>query len=405
MNCGARIFFLSLLACLLTVSFCAPPPGVRVSMAHNNSAQFPYSHNSNFVVTPSGRLAVVYQASSQHEGATDMSIFIVFSSDAGLTWTAPARLAGNGSRAEWGPVLAADAERGLLHLFYAESGDPPTSLCGDIYGQVSRDDGSSWEPRTMVLPTSSWGGCAKCPDNQVVRQPSGGWALPFFSAQLSGQTGRVGAGLVASPAGGSGPWSLLNGSVTLPTNASYYYEPAVAQCGPSPSTRLLMLLRSQVGILFASTSDNGGGVWGAPTGTGLPNPNSKVNLATWTGGATAGGSGGGGGDGGLAPGDLLLAYNPTNCSSSWCPRSPMGVSVSQDCGSSWSPPLLIEPKDGGKTFSYPTIDRCGPDTLCMVYTYLVPDSEGGVNASGIRFLSFPTAMLGVGAAAAAPAAA
>jgi hypothetical protein len=377
----------------------APPPGVHVSMAHNNSAEMPYSHNANFVVTPAGRLAVVYQASSEHEGAADMSIYIVFSNDTGATWTAPTRVAGNGSRAEWGPVLASDASHGLLYLFFAESGDTPTSLCGTIFAQASPDDGETWLPRVSVLSEATWGGASKCSDNQIVRRQGGGWALPFFAARATpSQLGFEGAGLVASPTSGAGPWVLLPGNVSLPPSVSYYLEPAVVQCGPSPSS-LLMLLRSQVGRVYAASSTDGGESWGAPWVTGLPNPNSKVDLATWT--VAAGSSSS---SAGLAPGDLLLAFNPSNCTNCstappcWCARSPLGVSVSSDCGASWTAPLLIEPPSGGKSFSYPTIDACGSDPVsgprvCVVYTYLVPTGEGGVTASGIRFASFPAAML------------
>lgn len=193
-------------------------------------------------------------------------------------------------------------DRSLLFLFFAESGNPPTSLCGDIYVQTSNDDGATWLPREPVLRSTAWGGASKCSDNQVVRLPNAGMALPFFSARATpSQTGFEGAGLVASPAGGAGPWATLAGNVSLPANASYYLEPAVAQCGSSPSS-LLMLLRSQVGRVYAAASLDAGLSWGAPWATGLPNPNSKVDLASWS--APAGD--------GLAPGDLLLAYNPCN---------------------------------------------------------------------------------------------
>ena len=63
-----------------------------------------------------------------------MSIFYVaFSADAGATRSAPARVAGNGIPAEWGPDLATDLARRVLCVFYAESGDPATSFCGDMY--------------------------------------------------------------------------------------------------------------------------------------------------------------------------------------------------------------------------------------------------------------------------------
>ena len=375
----------------------SPPSGMHYSMAHNNTKSLPYSHNANFAVTPAGRLAIVFQASTSGESAADQKIYIVFSADAGTTWSAPAVAAGNGSRAEWGPVLATDAAAGLLYLFYAESVDGTGySLCGDIFMQASADDGATWAPRAVVAPVSAWGGVSKCTDNKVVRLAGGGgWALPFFSARTAaGQAGVVGAGLVASPAGGAGPWAPLAGNITLAPGVSVFLEPAVAQCGASSSS-LLMLLRTQIGQLYASTSGDAGDSWAAAHATGVPNPNSKVDLATWVPPPGVGG--------GLAAGDVLLAYNPSNCSncstqpSCWCPRTPLAVSVSRDCGQTWGTALLVEPDDGTLTFSYPTIGQCGIDPgtgprICVVYTYLAH----GVDASGIRFASFPASLLSEG---------
>ena len=51
------------LAALLLPAQCAYPPGINRTFAFRNNASWPYSHNSGWALLPSGRLAVVFQAS------------------------------------------------------------------------------------------------------------------------------------------------------------------------------------------------------------------------------------------------------------------------------------------------------------------------------------------------------
>ena len=360
-------------------------PGVHTAMAFACNATWSYAHNSGWAATPAGRIAVVLQASQSSEGAASQRLFIAFSADGGATFAPPAVLAGNGSAAVWGPVIVADGA--ALRVFYAQApAAAPTALCGDLLTTASLDDGASWGPPELVLPMAAWGGGVKCPDNKPVRIAPDRWALPFFSSNaIPGQRGLAASGLVAARAGAglAGPFELLAGSIPSPDAApSYYPEPAIASCGGARG-RLLALLRNYE-FTWASASADGGASWAPLAPTNLTNPFSKVDLAQWQ-GATARGP---------QPGALLLAHNPVaSCPAhSYCPRTPLGVSWTQDCGASWAPPLLIEPVNGSMAFGYPTVAACGARRVCVSYT-VDDNAKKPFNSVGIRFASFDADLL------------
>jgi hypothetical protein len=322
---------------------------------------------------------VALQASQSSEGAASQRIFLALSGDGGATVAPPAGVAGDGSSAVWAPVLAADGT--VLRIFYAQAhASAPTALCGDLLTAASADDGETWGAPEIVLPMSAWGGGVKCPDNKPVRVAPDRWALPFFSSNaIAGQHGLAASGLVAAApgAGLAGPWTLLAGRIASPDAApSYFPEPAVASC--NGAGRLLALLRNYE-LTWSSASADGGASWSAPAPTALTNPFSKVDLAQWQ-GTTARGP---------QPGALLLAHNPVaKCTArAYCPRTPLGVSWTPDCGATWSQPLLVEAVNGSKTIGYPTVAQCGARRICLSYT--VDDRR----SLGIRFASFDADLL------------
>jgi hypothetical protein len=360
-------------------------------MAFVTNSTWPYSHNSGWALLPSGRIAVVLQASKSSEGAASQVILLALSDDGGATFLSSQIIAGNGSAAAWGPVAFADGA--VLRLFYAQAPlEDPTVLCGDILTISSADEGLTWTAPQLVLPISVWGGGEKCSDNKPTLVAPTQWALPFFSSNaMHGQNGTQASGLVASPpgAGMAGPWALLPGRIPdppLPSGAQglYYPEPAIAGCGGAAAAggELLALLRNYEHTWSARSSD-GGATWTAAAPTSLTNPYSKVDLAVWPQSSAPGG-------GGPQKGALLLAHNPVvNCTTPvYCPRTPLGVSWSPDCGGTWSLPLLIEPSDGNHTFGYPTVGPCGGSRICVSYTL---DSRSG--SLGIRFASFDVSLL------------
>ena len=365
----------------------AAVPGVNSTMAFSTNATWPYSHNSGWALLPSGRIAVVFQASESVEGAASQVILLAASDDGGATF-APARvIAGSGHASAWGPAAFADGA--VLRVFYAQAPlTHPTLLCGDIMHTSSADGGLTWSVPELMLARAAWGGGNKCSDNKPAQVGLRQWALPFMSVAAGGATTGL---LAAAPgAGMAGPWAPLAGSIPTPPHfntTDYLSEPAIARCssggggGSSAPNALLALLRNYE-LTWAARSTDGGASWDAAAPTALTNPYSKVDLAVWPGGAGASGP---------PPGALLLAHNPVrNCTKPvYCPRTPLGVSWSPDCGASWSPPLLLEPTDvSPRGASYPTVGACGRGRVCASYTLY---REGGF--AGIRFAAFDVGAL------------
>jgi hypothetical protein len=378
--------FRALLTAALSLSTAAPlspPPGVTTSMAFVTNASWPYAHNSGWALLPSGQIAVVLQASKSAEGAASQVIFLALSADGGESFGAPQIIAGDGTAAVWGPVAAADGA--VLRVFFAQApADHPTALCGDLMTISSADDGRSWSAPQLLLPMSAWGGGVKCTDNKPARVSPTRWALPFFSSNaIHGQNGSQASGLLASAPGTglAGPWTLLAGEIADPPNRGsglYFAEPAVASCDAAAG-EMLALLRNYE-LTWSARSSDGGASWSAPAPTELTNPYSKVDLAVWDQDSP----------GGPQSGALLLAHNPVaNCTAPvYCARRPLGVSWTPDCGTTWSPPLLVEPVDGNRTFGYPTVAACGAGRICVSYTLDAVDVS-----LGIRFAAFDASLL------------
>jgi hypothetical protein len=379
----------------------APVAGVNKSMAFTPNATWPYAHNSGWAMLPSGRIAVVYQASQSKEGAASQQILLSTSDDGGASFPAPpCIIAGNGSASAWGPVAFADGH--LLRVFYAQAPiTRPTQLCGDIMQISSADGGRTWGAPQMTLPQAAWGGGAKCSDNKPVTVATDQWALPFMSVLGSGDPGdEAPVGLVGSAkgAGMGGPWAPLTGRIASPPHfntTDYLSEPAIAPCGDPADGRLLALLRNYE-FTWAARSLDGGASWGPAYATPLTNPYSKVDLAVWAAAAQEGQevevtSAG------PRPGALLLAHNPVvNCTKpTYCTRSPLGASWSPDCGATWSHPLLIEPTDmNPHGASYPTIGPCGGSRVCVSYTLYGPAADGSSSIfKGIVFAAFNISLL------------
>ena len=359
-------------------------------MAFSTSSAFPYAHNSGWaLLAPLGRIAVVFQASRSHEGAASQVIMLATSDDGGTTFSSPARvIAGNGSAAAWAPAAFADGA--VLRVFFAQAPvSAPTLLCGDLMHTSSADGGLTWSAPELALSRAAWAAGVKCPDNKPAQVAPDQWALPVMSDAPRG--GAVSGLIAARPgAGMAGPWAPLAGRIPSPPppNASadpfVYPEPAIASCAaalpmPPPTWEMLALLRNYEHT-WAARSNDGGASWGAPFATQLANPSSKVDLAVWL-GAT---------DSGPQAGALLLAHNPVaNCTRpTYCPRTPLGVSWSPDCGAVWSRPLLLDANPHGA--SYPTIAPCGGRRICVSYT-LYDGSAGGF--AGIAFAAFDVGLL------------
>ena len=182
------------------------------------------------------------------------------------------------------------------------------------------------------------------------------------------------------------PYKDTLGAIADLANISTYLEPAVAACAPPNEGQMVMLLRTNIQQLWAARSTDGGSSWSVAYRTPLPNPDSKVNLFSWRGAGAGGGA--------PADGDLVLTLNPVaNCTTPYCPRAPLAIAVSRDCGGSWGPLFNVELAGGGEgSFGYPTAMQCadagGAPAVCLTYSVGAQGGQGG-----IRFSVVPAALL------------
>jgi predicted neuraminidase len=117
-------------------------------------------------------------------------------------------------------------------------------------------------------------------------------------------------------------------------------EPSVIQLRDG---RLLCFLRCKEREIYQAWSADRGHHWTAPAATGIPNPDSMVELL-------------------LLPDDtIVLAYNHSTKG-----RCPLNLRYSKDHARTWSEPVTIA--DNGSEFSYPCMIYGSDRNIHLVYT-------------------------------------
>jgi hypothetical protein len=401
-------------ALLLPHTAALPAPGVVYSWAFRDNATFLYSHSSSFVQLPSSLspslsssadILVVFQASQSNEGAATQEKLIVRSTDGGATWSDATVLVPYSNSSSPGAVIVPwdgsifiDAESRVRCVY--STGEAGHQSAGEIYTISSADGGASWTVPSVVVARTVWGRSMATLNPPVALQsPSsphqGGLAMPVETiAGVPGDHGPVTAGLVMVGRDGE-PWAPLGVVPTDMANRSTYLEPAVAVCPPPNDNQLLMLLRTNIQQLWAARSTDSGASWSVAYRTPFENPDSKVTLLQWRSGDTNKANTGSG----PSDGDLVLVLNPfSNCSSpsGYCPRTPLSIAVSRDCGGSWGPLYHVE--EGPGSFAYPTARQCvdaatGEPALCLTYSASFNPNATNTTEAGIRYAVVPAANL------------
>lgn len=122
---------------------------------------------------------------------------------------------------------------------------------------------------------------------------------------------------------------------------------------------LLMLCRTNQGRIWRSLSFNDGLSWSILRPTGLPNPDSAVDVTNWR-------------------GKLLLCYNPSESQ-----RDELRLATSTDRGASWRD--VAEIAKGDVEYSYPSLYVDEKDTVHLTFTD---------NRYAIRHLPLSASVLG-----------
>jgi hypothetical protein len=132
--------------------------------------------------------------------------------------------------------------------------------------------------------------------------------------------------------------------------------------------RVLMIVRTQLGQIYASYSVDRGESWSPAQAWGVSSPESPATLRRIP-----------------ATGDLLLIWNPTYVAGAGHggKRTPLAAAVSTDEGRSWKPPRMIEDKPG-QEYAYASVAFTGQQVLLSYYV-----AENSTGRISTRYRALP----------------
>lgn len=117
----------------------------RTSFFRSWSSAFP-----QIATGPNGEVYITYVARSPSDPVDDGDVFLVSSTDKGLTWTRPRRLNDDtGSRFQFFPAVAVN-EKGVVHVMWGDMRDDPQETSYNIYYTRSNDSGKTWLENSRV---------------------------------------------------------------------------------------------------------------------------------------------------------------------------------------------------------------------------------------------------------------
>ncbi len=300
-----------------------------------STPELPRKSEGDIIELMDGRLLLVYmEFGGDGSDFARTRIVAQESADRGRTWgghrviatTAP------GDVNVYSPNLIRALDGGILLLFHRNHGkdDGHGALC-TLYAWKSTDEGASFTPHAEFAARQD---CSLC--NAVVKRLASGRLLLPVSTAVPGDHGPWGkyAVTVLYSDDDGRTWREADTRITLPLRGAM--EPHVEQ---SRDGRVLMVMRTQLGALFISASNDEGVTWSRPQTTGLRTPESCPELTRIP-----------------ATGDLLMIWNNApydpDFRSHYGKRSPLTAAVSRDEGRTWEQPRDIE-DDPTRAFSNP----------------------------------------------------
>ncbi|MFP4506074.1 MAG: sialidase family protein [Cyclobacteriaceae bacterium] len=294
---------------------------------------FPQCHASNLLRLEDGNFLVVWFGGTREK---DDDVGIWLSRGRPGKWTEPEEVAKLRDAPHWNPVLF-QPEEGPVHLFFKvgkEIDDWETWL------MTSADGGKSWTEARELVPGDT-GGRGPVRNKPIVLS-NGDWLAPASHEDKRIWNAFVDRSTDQGESWEAGEYLELNRK-EVPEEG--IIQPALWESEPG---KVHMLIRSSGGQVCRSDSDDYGKSWTPVYNTGLPNPNTGIDVSQF------------------ADGTLALAYNRDD--ENWGARAPLTIALSEDNGQSWPYALDIESGAEDDEFSYPSIISFG-DTIAVTYTW------------------------------------
>lgn len=325
------------------------PELVMIAEAKGSVAR---NSEGSLVELKDGSLLLIYQEFEKGAGDSDFfpgKLVAVTSSDGGRTWTGRRVVVAvdPGDINVYSPSLLRLPDGSILFCFmryhsFAKSQNkyPPASA----FAWRSIDEGKTFTPLATLWKERPVTLC-----NSTLRRLSTGRILLPTNRDLSkkGESDHWEAGVMYSDDSGK-TWQESATWVDLPKRGAM--EPHVEECGDGS---VLMVMRTQLGAVYKSTSTDSGKTWTKGESLGVEAPESCPELIRIP-----------------KSGDLLLIWNASKYDPKWAShfgkRTPLSVAVSKDGGKSWSAPRHLE-TDTGAAFSNPGAFITSRRTLIVNY--------------------------------------
>lgn len=292
----------------------------------------PEVHASSILHLSNGEFLATWFGGTR-ESTDDVGIWLVAGKPG--NWTAPVEVAKIREDAHWNPVLS-QSPSGKIFLFFKVGKKIPS---WETWYKTSDDNGKTWTD-AKELVTGDKGGRGPV-RNKAIVLADGKWV-----AGASHEEGKWDAFADISTDNGvtwkATPYVKLDRTTF---KGKGIIQPSLWESAPG---KVHMLLRSTNGAIYRSDSEDGALTWSPAYHSGLPNPNSGIDLTK------------------LSDGTLVLAYNPDT--TDWGSRSPISLAISQDNGKTWPKKLDIDTGKKEDEFSYPAVISYG-DTIAVTYTW------------------------------------
>ncbi len=222
------------------------------------------------------------------------------------------------------PQRVADGPLGMFYL--VKNGD--TDL--NVYLRISEDDGETFGEPIAVTDSA---GYHVMNNDRVTVLSSGRLLCPVSYTKDQAKENHYRSICFFSDDQGQ-HWQRGSGDVDLPKRGAM--EPEVIELADGT---VLMIVRSQLGRIYAAHSSDGGDTWSQPKPWGPPAPEAPSTLRRIP-----------------ATGDLVLVWNdnvdPQHHHSGL--RTPLSIAVSQDEGETWSQPRNLE-DNPDETYAYTSL--------------------------------------------------
>lgn len=286
------------------------------------------------------------------------------SRDGGRTWGDPRVLQENVGRQNVMSVtlrrLKPGTTDGPLGLFYLVK-NGPTDLKVEL--RVSMDEAKTFGPPVRVTNAP---GYHVMNNDRVTVLSTGRIVCPIAWTDDVGKGGHFVSVCFLSDDGGK-TWRKGAGTVDVPKRGAM--EPEVIELADS---KLMMIVRTQLGHIATAVSKDGGDRWGEPGQLPLKSPESPATIRRVP-----------------ATGDLLLVWNNTYepGAGHGGKRTPLTAAVSSDDGRNWTHLRDLE-SNAGQTYAYTSIEFVRDR---VILSYYVADPK--TNHLSSRFRSLPVRWL------------